>query len=150
MDADMKVSGLDELFVKLVHGATKVKDNARKVMHRQGDAIQKRAVLYAPVDEGFLEKSIHVEKGYEDNGRLVIAIVAGGIVEGKNVDAYAALIHENYESMKPGPNTIAKRAANPGVYIGGKFLDRAANDSKEKLEKALIKAVTDDLREMLE
>jgi len=107
-------------------------------------------VLYAPVDDGQLERSIHLEKGYEDNGRLMIAVVAGGMVDGINVDAYAALIHENYESMKPGPNTIAKRDANPGVYVGGKFLDRAAKDSAEKLEKAIIKVVTDDLREMLE
>jgi hypothetical protein len=147
---EMRVEGLDQLLITLQHGGEKVKDNARKVMKREADKIQERAVLYAPVDDGQLERSIHLEKGYEDNGRLMIAVVAGGIVDGINVDAYAALIHENYESMKPGPNTIAKRDANPGVYVGGKFLDRAAKDSAEKLEKAIIKVVTDDLREMLE
>jgi hypothetical protein len=147
---EMRVEGLDQLLITLQHGGEKVKDNARKVMKREADKIQERAVLYAPVDNGQLERSIHLEKGYEDNGRLMIAVVAGGIVDGINVDAYAALIHENYESMKPGPNTIAKRDANPGVYVGGKFLDRAAKDSAEKLEKAIIKVVTDDLREMLE
>src|SRR4029077_19140389 len=106
--------------------------------------------LNAPDDDGQLESSIHLEKGYEDNGRMMSALIAGGIVDGIKVDAYATLIHENYESMKPGPNTIAKRDANPGVYVGGKFLDRAADDSAEKLEKALIKVVHDDLREMLE
>jgi hypothetical protein len=147
---EMRVEGLDQLLITLQHGGEKVKDNARKVMKREADKIQERAVLYAPVDDGQLERSIHLEKGYEDNGRLMIAVVAGGIVDGINVDAYAALIHENYESMKPGPNTIAKRDANPGVYVGGKFLDRAAKDSAETLEKAIIKVVTDDLREMLE
>jgi len=147
---EMRVEGLDQLLITLQHGGEKVKDNARKVMKREADKIQERAVLYAPVDDGQLERSIHLEKGYEDNGRLMIAVVAGGMVDGINVDAYAAQIHENYESMKPGPNTIAKRDANPGVYVGGKFLDRAAKDSAEKLEKAIIKVVTDDLREMLE
>lgn len=145
----MKVTGLDELYVRLSHGGPRVKENARKVMHRQGDAIKDRAVLYAPVDDGELEQSIHIDKGYEDSGRLTIAIVAGGDVNGVNVDAYAALIHEHYESMKPGPNTIAKRAANPSIYIGEKFLDRAAKDSQEKLEKALIKSVMSDMEDIV-
>ena len=144
----MKVSGLDELLVRLVYDTPRVKDNARKVMHRQSEAIKDRAVLYAPIDDGELEKSIHSEKSYEDNGRLTIAIVAGGIVDGVDVDKYAAEIHENYSSMKPGPGTIAKRLANPGVYIGEKFLARAAKDSEEKLTKAMIKSITTDLKDI--
>ena len=38
--------------------------------------------------------------------------------------------------------------ANPGIYVGGKFLDRAAADSKDKLEKAIIKTVSTDMEEM--
>lgn len=144
---DMKVDGVDQLLTRLRYTASKVKDNARKVMHREAEKIQKRAVLYAPVDDGELEQAIHIEKGYEDNGRLTIQIVAGGEVNGIDVDAYAALIHENYASMKPGLNTIAKRDANPGVYIGEKFLDRAAKDSEPALVKAEIEAVNDALEE---
>ena len=146
---EMRADGLDELVVMLQAAGARVKESTRKVMNREAPKIVERAKLFCPVDTGELEESIHMEKGYEeDSGRLMIAIVAGGEVNGVNVDAYAALIHENYESMKPGPNTIAKREANPGVYIGSKFLTRAAMESEDKLKKAVIQVVEEDLREM--
>jgi HK97 gp10 family phage protein len=145
---NMKVTGLDELLVKFEHAAQKVPDNARKVMHREAAKVVKKAQLYAPVDKHNLEKAIHIEKSYGTRGRLSISIVVGGVVDGVNVDQYAALIHENYESMKPGAETIAKRDANPGVDIGRKFLERAAAESKKRLESALIKSVMSDMKEL--
>lgn len=150
MKADMKIYGDQQLIAKLRNLAEKVPANARKVMHRQSAAIVDRAKLFAPVDDQELEDLIHAEKGYESRGRLKIDIVVGGTVRGVDVDRYALLIHENYESMKPGPNTEAKRAANPGVYVGGKFLERAVDESAPKLEKAMIRQIMEDMEELEE
>lgn len=43
--------------------------------------------------------------------------------------------------MGVGPGTAAKRAANPGRYIGEKFLDRAVKAQRDKLNAAMIDAV---------
>jgi hypothetical protein len=144
----MKEKGCDELMAQLRYVAGKVPDNARKVMHRQADKVVKLAQLYAPFDDGELEESIHKEVGHEDNNRLAIDIVAGGIVNGVDVDTYAAEMEENYESMKPGPGTIAKREANPGVYVGGKFLERALNDSATELTDRLLESVITTTRDI--
>jgi hypothetical protein len=145
MKAKMTMSGDIELVAQLRYLAQKVPENARKVMHREANNIVKEARLNAPVDDAELEDAIHIEKGYESRGRLTIDVVVGGIVRGVDVDRYAMLIHENYESMTPGPGTIAKRAANPGRYVGGKFLERAVDDRMPKLEKAMIAGVLKDM-----
>ena len=138
---DMRLEGTAELLASLRNISDKVSSTARKTMHRGADRIVKRAKLYAPVDTGALVDSIHKEVGYDDqNRRLEIDIVAGGEVDGVDVDAYVLEIHENYESMKPGKNTLAKMAANPGVLIGSKFLERAVDEEREKLEREVIVA----------
>jgi hypothetical protein len=137
-----KILGFEEVSIGLRHMADKVADASRKQMHRTADKIVKEAQLNAPVDLHNLEQSIHKDISYGERGRLKITVVAGGVVNGVNVDQYAALIHENYESMQPGAGTIAKRAANPGRYIGEKFLERAADDQRGKLEKAVIGIVS--------
>jgi hypothetical protein len=121
----MKVSGISQTVAGLKHLGERVPDNARKAMHRLADNIVKDAKLFTPVDEHNLEESIRKEVTYGYRGRLQIEIVAGGMVNGVNVDQYVARIHENYEALNPGSGTIAKRNANPGVYIGEKFLSRA-------------------------
>jgi hypothetical protein len=148
MTMKIKETGCDELMAQLRYVAGKVPDNARKVMRRQADKIVKLAQLYAPYKDGDLEESIHKEIGYEDNGRLKIDIVAGGIVNGVDVDTYAVEMEENYESMTPGPGTIAKREANPGVYVGGKFMERALNDSATELTDRLLESVIATTREI--
>lgn len=145
MNTKMTITGADELTAQLRYLAQKVPAGARKVMHRQSEIIVEEAKLNAPVDTHELEDSIRLDKGYEDRGRLKIDIVVGGMVRGVDVDQYAMLIHENYESMKPGPGTIAKRAANPGRYVGGKFLERAVDAQMPKLQKAMIVGIMKDM-----
>lgn len=129
------VYGAEALVALLRNVAVKVPDHARRTMHRGADLIVERAQLFTPVETHALEQSIHKEVGFEGNRRLTIDVVAG---EGLD---YASLIHENYESMHPGPGTIAKREANPGVYIGEHFLTRAVDEQAPKLEKMVIEAV---------
>jgi hypothetical protein len=142
-----KLYGADALRTALRNIADKVPENGRKVMHRAADKIVERAKLFCPVDLGNLEDSIHQETTYEGRGRLAIDIVAGGEFGGIDVDAYASEIDENYSSMHPGPGTIAKRNANPGVYIGEHFIDRAVAEQEPKLEAALIEVTSQTMAE---
>lgn len=148
MKAGIKETGGDELRLQMRNVAKKVPDNARKVMHRAADKIVEEAKLNAPVDDGELEASIHKEVGYQGSGRLKIDVVAGGEVNGVDVDRYALFIHELYGLMKPGPNTIAKQNANPGRLVGEKFLERAEDTVKEKLDRVFIDTVYADLKRL--
>jgi hypothetical protein len=146
MKARMRMTGGIELHALLKSNARKVPERARKVMHSASDKIVEEARLNAPVDDAELEDSIHKEVSYTGRGRLVIHVIAGGVVRGVNVDRYAAEIHENYESYTPGPGTVAKRQANPGRYVGSKFLQRAVDDHKEKLLKVMVDAVVKEMK----
>jgi len=141
----LKVTGVDEVILQLRNIAEKVPDHARRTMHNVSDKIVELAQLQAPVDKHNLEQSIHKEVFTEDNRRLAIDIKAGGEVNGVNVDEYAVQIHENYSDMKPGKGTLAKMAANPGVQIGEKFLERAYDKYEDKLEKMMIADISKDV-----
>jgi hypothetical protein len=136
----IKVEGVPQLKTKLRNIAQKVPDHAARVMRSASVNIVTLSQLQCPHDKGNLEESIHSEEK-KDGRRLAIDIVAGGTVNGENIDDYATLIHENYESMKPGPNTLAKMAANPGILIGSKFIQRAVDASDERLRKSMIEAI---------
>ncbi|AMB48264.1 HK97 gp10 family phage protein [Methylobacterium sp. AMS5] len=138
----LKTSGFEGVMAMLRNVAEKVPENARKTMHRGADTIVREAKLNAPVDKHNLEESIRKEVNYTGlRRRLSISIVAGGQVNGVDVDEYAMEVHENYDDARPGPGTAAKRDANPGRQIGSHYLTRAVEDQKAKLEKAVIQAV---------
>ena len=145
MRINLKTRGFDQLYAQLAYTADRVKDGARKQMHRGADRIVTEARLNAPVDEGNLEASIKKEVNYGVRGRLNIMVVMGGFVNGVNVDKYAVEVHENYEGMLkngvPGKLTDIKRQANPGRYVGQKFLARAIADNEAKIQAAMISAV---------
>lgn len=141
MLSKFKLTGFDALKAALRNVAEKVPETGRKTMHRGADKIEKLAKLQCPHDTGALEDSIHQEVQYEDRGRLAIDIVCGGESDGVNVDDYALEVHENYSHMKPGPGTLAKMAANPGIEIGEKFLTRAVESQSDKLSRDIIEAV---------
>ncbi|MCK1543421.1 hypothetical protein IVB12_16005 [Bradyrhizobium sp. 179] len=141
----MKVYGCEELAGLMKQLAGKVPQQGRKIIDRGADKIVKEAQLNAPVDKHNLEDAIHKEKNYEDRGRLKVDLVVGGTVRGVDVDQYAMLIHENYEGMNPGPGTLAKRSANPGRYVGGKFLERAVDDNMPKIIKQMSEAIMREL-----
>lgn len=143
MKAKMTVHGAGYVWTRLRHAADRVKDGARKAMHRGAERIVKEARLNTPVDKHNLEESIRIEKDYTERGRLQIEIVAGGVINGVNVDDYFLEIHEHYEDggRKPGPNTLAKMKANPGRWIGSGFLRRAVEDNREKIEQHAIDVI---------
>jgi len=139
----MKVIGAEQLQAVLRNIGKKVPENARKVMHRGADKIVERAKLFAPHDTGALEDSIHKEVSYESafGGRLAIDVIAGGFVDGVNVDDYASEVHENYDTKNEGPGTIAKQNEHPDVLVGGKFLERAVDEQEPKLQANMIETI---------
>lgn len=144
MKINLNVSGDATIITMFRNLAQKVPDNARKVMHRAADRVVKEAQLNTPVDEHNLEQSIRKVVSYQNRGRLSIQIQMGGVVNGVNVDEYAMRIHENYIDENAGPGTRAKRLANPGRYVGGKFLERAIAEevNRGRLRKEMIDMVT--------
>lgn len=144
MKMRMKVQGIASVRMMLRSVGEKVPDTARKQMHRSAARIVKRAQLYVPEDTTALRESIRVEKTYGDRRRLQIDIIAGGAAvvldggKGINLDQYAWIIHERYSDMNPGKKTKEKMAANPGVLIGERFLERANEEEEKKLRNNII------------
>lgn len=144
MEITLGVRNTSKVVLEMRSIGAKVVETARKTMHRAAARIEKRAKLFAPVDKHNLEEAIHIEQGYGTSGRLQMDVVASGEVNGVNVEEYAELVHENYDApgMMPGPGTLAKREANPGVYIGRKYLERAGSVEERILQPNMIAAVT--------
>jgi hypothetical protein len=134
MDVKMGVTGIEEVYAALRNEAERVSSTARKTMHRGADQIVKEARLNAPRDTGDLEEAIHKDVSYGERNRLQIDIVMD------EVD-YGTEMHEHYPEDRPGPGTLAKRAANPGRHVGGKFITRAVEFVAPKLIKDMIGAI---------
>ena len=139
------VKGADELIAQFRYLAHKIPDTARKQMHRGADKVVQEAQLNAPVEKHNLEKAIHKEVSYGERGRLQIDIVVGGEINGINVDQYALEIHEHYESYTPSKETLAKRQANPGRYVGEKFLERALTSPRVRIVEGIFQAIMKEL-----
>ena len=154
MDIKLKVSGISEVMAKIRYIAQKVPENGRKKMHALADFLVKEAQLNAPERNGNLVASIRKEVTYGHRGRLQIDIVAGG---NALVDRYVVQVHEHYEDMVapskygsgPSGRTYAKRLANPGRYIGEKFLSRAIEDNRERIPAELMQAIMKNIPETL-
>lgn len=153
MELNLKVEGIPRVRALLRNVASRVPETARKTMHRAADRVVKRAKLYVPEDTTALRESIRKDVAYGYRGRLKIDIIVGAAtyvnVKGReiNLDDYALIIHEHYSALEPGPGTVAKRAGNPGVYIGERFLTRAMDDEVETLNRDMNQAVTRILRD---
>lgn len=148
MKAAMRVMNADRVAVELRHIGERVVSTARGAMHRSGERILANAKLNAPVDKFNLEEAIQIVSSRGVRGRLQIDIDVVDSIHGVNVAQYALIIHENYESIATSDapdareGTKQKQAANPGRYVGGKFLERAADEERRKLQPHLVEAVT--------
>lgn len=149
----MKVEmNLDELAYRRVQMglkniAEKVPSHASRAMRRAAMRIVNRAKLYVPEDTEALKDSIRLEAARGARGRLEINVIVGGMevinVRGRqvNLDQYAAIIHEAYDSMEPGKKTLEKMELYPGK-VGAGFLTRAAEDERETLSRNMIEEIT--------
>lgn len=138
------VSGMDALKVSLSNMAERSSRGARDELEQGAIDIKELARLYAPVDTTALEQSILLGSeihGFTEkrNGRNVYTVeVKMDLPNGHGngvVGDYADIVHEHYQIMHSGEETERKRAANPGVKIGEKFLERAMEDLDDEIRR---------------
>lgn len=152
MKGSMSVSGTGHVQSMFRSIGERVPDAARGQMKRAADRVVKLAKLQTPEDTGDLANSIRIEKTYDNRRRLQIDIIAGNETVTKfsgqvvDLNEYAAMVHEAYETSiapnGPGPNTLAKMAANPGIKIGSGFLRRAFEKEDERLDAVMVSVVS--------
>lgn len=159
MNPTIKVTGAEKVIGTFRQVGERVVSGARQMMHRAADKVLEDAKINAPEDFGDLAASIRkevVSRG--ERGRLEIDIVVGGQSAGADIDRYAELMHENYDSIIAESETDAhgrvrrartkaKQAAHPDHIVGGKFLDRALEAQRGKLEPKMTELVTVIIKE---
>jgi len=140
----VKVTGVDEFKYTLRNFADRSSKGSRETLKQGAIDISELAKLQAPVDKFNLEASIKVRQTKDSLFRNRAAFevyiddnTSAG--DGRTVGEYAENVHENYDRMTPGKGTIDKRVANPGVDIGGKFLERAFETLTDEI-KARVEA----------
>lgn len=130
----MKITNLTEVVTMFKLVDKNVNQKTRDVMHAGAERIKQMAIVNAPIDEGNLEKAIKVKPSQGNQYSLKIVIAVEGIVGGRNVEEYAAIVHE-YTWDKRGPLTRAK-----GPKAGPRYLFRAVRDGKQQLMRELAEA----------
>lgn len=110
----------------------------------------------APVDKTNLEKSIKVR--YEGTQGAGGRFVKGGGSyavfvdmkmsipgrDGKVIGDYAWEMHEHlhpFGHYNLGDKSLQKQMANPNVMVGGKFLERATEELRDKIQQRLARVV---------
>ena len=144
-----KVTGsFDQLRLMILQGGERASNAAKRQMGKEAKMICAEAKQNAPVLESHdgkwdgtpLEDSIRVETDYGgSNGRKRFSVVVGGEAGGVDVDRYAMIMHEAVYNL--GPDSEAKQAANPGVLVGRKYLERAYDERAPHIVNDLIQVV---------
>lgn len=143
------VKGVESLVVRLNQTGERALRGVSAKIREGAKKIQYRAVEYAPVDEGDLESAIKVmtDRG-GINSRLQATVYVDGDEEasnGKKVGDYALAVHEGVAPFGSGGwGRLGKRSkikdGNRGV-VGGKFLERAAEELAPEITKDLQEAI---------
>lgn len=157
MKFSMTTTGFGSVQGMLKNIAVRVPDIARGQMKRSAARVVKLAKIMVPEDEGLLRDSIRIEKTYGTRGRLEITIIAGQQMVTRangrevNLDQYALLVHEAYETAVapngPGQKTKAKMMQHPTVKIGSGFLFRAMQTEQESFERVMVQAINQVIME---
>jgi hypothetical protein len=145
MKGSISATGIGHVRTMFRNLGRKVPDQARGQMRRASRRIVEQAQINVPEDEALLRDSIRIERTTGFRGRLQIDIVVGGQVvtnaRGKQIDLdrYALLVHEAYETAVatkgPGKRTREKMLQYPQATIGSKFLERAVDKERARLQR---------------
>lgn len=128
LDADVKRAS-SAMVVELKKGAEDIKTLSQRM---------------APHKHGALERAHDVEIDESDLSAIVFVDKDAPGEDGRPVGRYADMMHEGLypgSRFKLGPGSIAKQAANPGILIGGKFLERAAEELAPEIIKRMRRAM---------
>lgn len=142
----LKVTGVSQVAHRLenLHEG-RVTDRPRLAMRNGAYAVRNLARQQAPFLEGTLEKAIKVDEdrgGINRRKRFTIYVDESMSVPGrpgKSVGDYAVEMHEG--TYKHGKGTNEKQAANPGVKVGRKYLERAVDELSDDIIKQVTKAL---------
>lgn len=104
------------------------------------------ARAFAPVDRGDLVRSIRAQR-VKDGASYKWRVKVGGVQGGRDVNAYALLVHERFE-ITTGGETSGEKGYNPGkrsrakaiatgMPVGGRFLRRAYDAHKDNVIKKI-------------
>lgn len=133
---------LEKLAQSLFRKADMLDQGVIEAVDEAADMILKEAQANVPVDTHNLEDAIHISKRETKRGNHAVTIeVSGEGSDGRDVEEYAMEVHENYESYKPGPGTLAKRAADPSHYVGSGYMERAVDAKKKEAVDLVKKAI---------
>ena len=127
----LRITNLSEVSIMFDMMDRNIPRQAREVLKSGAQTIVDQAIAFAPVDKHNLEKAIKLLPFQGNQYSLRIVIDVGGFVGGRNVDEYAAIVHE-YPWSKRGPLT---RVKSPSA--GPRYLTRAFEKHRGKVKKDL-------------
>jgi len=116
------------------------KSEVLRAMRKESKIILEIAQMNAPVDLHNLEDAIKMEEIKVGRERTFIEISVGGFVNGRNVDEYAAIMHEGSYNLGP---ISARKALSLNRMVGRKFLERALEEHEQTLIAKSIQAGMD-------
>jgi hypothetical protein len=121
---------------------------ARDQMAQEVVKLAELARKMAPVDKYDLEQAILTEANGGDIGRRTqFYVFVADELNGVNIRDYVVAMHEQFgAAYQLGPASLAKQAGQPEI-VGGKFLERAFEERKEPLVKAIGDAVKRSLKQ---
>jgi hypothetical protein len=135
----MRIENLEEVIAMFKYMDNNINQDTRTALKVGVKSIAQLAKHYAPVDEGRLEMAIKAK--FSGNGSQSSGIISvEGVVDGRDVSEYAAIVHE-YEWRKRGPLTRVK-----GPKAGPRYLSRAIRDGKKQLFDEIEEAVGRNVR----
>lgn len=143
----LRVTGLAETLLELARTEKRTNRAALNALRNGAHDIAERASDYAPVDEGFLERSIVVEE-QRGGGRRIEFLV--GVDHSRLGPGYSQYGFDYALEMHEGSYDLGKRsqakAASLGVSVGPKYLERAMHDFEEEIRDNIEAAIEKEIK----
>lgn len=152
----MEIEGADELAILLTQSGGKAVKGVLDQMRKEAAKIQELAQKYAPIDHGNLEDAIKVRTqggGRDESGRFgrksisVFIDMNAPAFDGRTVGEYAYVMHEHLLPFGSGGYNLGKHSqakqAGQSEIVGGRFLERAADDVSKDMMNRLINVARD-------
>lgn len=138
---------MDKLKQSLYRKAERIEHEVKEAVDQAAEMIRDEARANVPVDTHNLESAIRITNRRTRSGNHAVDIeVVGDGVDGRDAEAYAKEIEENYHTYKPGPGTLAKRAADPTHYVGEGYMRRAVEKKKKEAVDLIRQAVREAMK----
>lgn len=139
----LQIRGLNETTVRLRVTRQKIRYSIKEATMEAAEEIAEESEQNAPVLTGRLEGSHRINE-VSPTPDVAIYTVTYNAINPKDGFDYGTLMHESYYNL--GPESLKKQDSN-GHIVGRKFLERAANDTKELCVAIVRKATLDALRQ---